>query len=1651
MYTRNAQDFRKYFKENDARNDDKSVDIDFVSTFHPDPIRREKGFANLVYGTRKDIGGFLRSAALNVAADQQAIYELIQNADDCDSTFFSVNYNENYLLCINNGAYFSDSNMAAIINVGESDKEGEDIGTFGIGFKILHRLVGEDDGLNAIINDYSGPIIFSWNQFIHFKKFIENDEIFVTGLGKNRDLYEYEKDKQNPWLVKILYTCFPSHLGEHVRIKDFENQKVLFKKEELAEMRAFLSESLLNIDLQNGNYLKTGSIFFIKLGKGKHKFIEEGIKNLKSGISYSFNYLNSLKKIYINGEEIQKQKLDSYRKEFPIDSPEFIKINPRNIKRSIKFTFSYYFKYKDAVNISNTETEEYLPNFYNFFSMDEEKNGFRFLVHCNAFDMNNDRRKLQPDSQINERLLPIIASEIIQFFDKQRVENSRMYYSLYASFLLSKEPKNKPHINNYFFSFFKEYLLHNIPTESGFQDISSLVKIKETSLDISLADIGLNEFEWFYWKSNGDIILKNEAMSIEKLGLEKWNLRDIIENSNTNELNIWIFNQSIESYEKFLSELNNIYFREETKDKIKDLCIFKFSNNNFYSINDLSKYSDIVFNTDKTININSELERLGIVTSEKNISKYQTIYSAIQGSLPDDEMLFKQIAGFCVNNELNEKEKKNIFLNLTDQETKFTGIGKETLKDLELFCNSKREICPLKELISTSIDTPKWLNDYKIDPNEDFKELQTYLIKTDDLYQQIILPNWDEILEKVDDVQDFYSKVEYYYNLNENNTSLKSQNFIFINEENGFLSITDDVFYNSKLSALNQYTYFQSAVKSFGLSTPNKQILTYLSKPPFKIDESDILDWSFSKIELEINEIKSLINFCQLNNEQFFKHSIVEKTSNLFTVFKKDNDKFQISSPDAETRKFIDENCTDTLIVLPYELKEYNTEEGIIRNDDLHSQLLDCVNVDDFKVELVEIVKYKAKYDLLKKISEFRFVSGFGYTKEDFEYKILNLACLELKEKDFESFQEKVIIEKENKDELKLSEIPPFADKIQIDGEILSLAKILPNSYINSSFLSSVLDCFVDLGLPKEKLDELFGVKFNAEPKIVFELLSNEYEILENEQQLAFLFLYAYHIDQIDFSKFKALSVEDKVIDLQYDKYIFQFPFIKESETLHEKYKGVIDHIKEFPLKIDYADNLLLIKEPYFNDDLFICNNIKEILTDDEKISLIEFIYEKWVISNELIKKVNWKNITNYEKTITKDLLGFTPCLSVFPDKYAISEEQLPKYLCNWIGEDKNKINFIADLGVWVQGSTIVDLRKFYLNEVSFISNRIAQESIFNNEETNLLFTFEWLKSNELQLYSEEQFEVFKKTIEIINYNRKDAGKLILDILPNFELLSDKSEEWSELYYQQWKEKTNNKFSICLYLGKLPRIVQLDELSDYVFYRYNEGDVEFKDNIIYINSDTDIKKNLSSLVAEDNDFSAEDLLQLYQSRDSQVSDNTIIDELKSENERLRRRIEELESYSKRASYDATVTYDNDYHDEIKFKSESYLYKILCSKYDNVVWLNFDKEKDCFIESWENHDFEILDDDEKVIHYIDCKGTPKQKKTFYLTTNEWNFFLSCIDKGFNYQIYRVFNIESNTDFIEIDDLWKWIEEGKVVPYLTATETIAGGKVFLTLKL
>ena len=1120
LYTRNAFHFRKYFKEQRSAN---YIDLNFIGALHK-PINKPpvEGFASLTVGNREDVGKYLSTVALNVAADDQAIYELIQNADDSKSSFFSVSYNEKYLLCINNGNYFSDNDMSAIINVAGNFKEGEDIGTFGIGFKILHRLVGKDDGRDAIINDYYGPIIFSWNKPSQFEKFINGDPIIITGLGaKGKENYDYEKDKENAWLVKILYTCFPTNYTEPVRIGDYETRESKFDEAELLEMRTFLEKVLedTNIKGEGRRKLQNGSIFFLKLGPGKKKFLDDGIDKIKSGLSYSFKFLNSLEKIYINGEEILEQKVDFYSKSYPVLSDEFSQVNPKNKKRDIKFTFAFYKDYRKAENLR----EGIVPNLYTFFSMDEEKNGFNFLLHCNAFDMSNNRRHLQSNSQINEKLLPLIANDINLYLEKQKDKNRDLFLSLYANLLLSNEPVSKPHLKNYFFKFLKDYLHQNIPTQSGFSSNSENVKIKTTYLPIKPSDFDCPEIEWFVWfNEKTDKALIDEARSSEKLKLQKWDIVDLlkyaISKGKIEPINNWIKTANQKHFEDlskkdytYLSLIQEIDKNTLEKDIpiISQIKLFRFSDGNFYSIVEIISNPNLILIYEKVLPIKRELRTLGFIVSDLNLSFRKegadtTLYSNLEKLIVpkiDEEGLYKVIAEKCKVNILRPEQKHNVFFTLKD----FNRVGPETLKDLELFKDAFGNIRPLRNLLKEG-DTriPNWLNNFKINPYEYINKLDEYLVKDKDVYQSIIYKNWDFIIGQKLNIAEFYTQVTDYYKQNPENQKLDKLSSIFTND--GFKKV-EQVFFNTNLNSHYFYELQNAILKISDKAMPSKLIFDFLidDNSPFKVSRNDTFSSLItSYYNLTYSETVAVLSFAKTNNERLFSIASIENQADDFLLAKHNHSIFQYYSSRKEINELLFDQPNFKLFPQKFNPSDFK-ELGILQDKELYMQIIQTLEFSENLLPVVRECDKEVQLSYLNKVKNLALEEGKIYDKGSFEHRCIKLA-IDCYDNTFQTqFAPKIIIN----NSIRIKDIA-VKDDINFDNFTLSLATVLPEYKGVSDIITKIINQFTDI--TKTELSEKVFPISNKKKEDIFTELIAKFPTLQYIEQFAFLLYYSKQI-----------------------------------------------------------------------------------------------------------------------------------------------------------------------------------------------------------------------------------------------------------------------------------------------------------------------------------------------------------------------------------------------------------------------------------------------------------------------------------------------------------------------------------------------------------
>lgn len=1567
LYTRNAFLFRKFFKEEIAR-ETNWLDLNFIGSLHPDKKRTETGFAKLIYGNREDLGKLLGTIALNVAADDQAIYELIQNADDCKSSFFSVSYNEKYLLCINNGNYFSDNDMSAIINVAGNFKEGEDIGTFGIGFKILHRLVGTDDGRDAIINNYAGPIIFSWNKFFQLEKFLKGEEIKIG--------YDAEKDKENAWLIKILYTCFPSHFGEKVRIKDYETQAIKFEESELNEMREFLKNSLQNVNLQETNNLKNGSIFFLKLGKGKSKFLDDGIDKIKSGLSYSFKFLNSLKKIYINGEEIQEQKVDFYGKSYSIDSAEFLKINPKNKKRDIKFTFAFYEDYRKAENLRNG----LVPNLYTFFSMDEEKNGLNFLLHCNAFDMNNDRRKLQANSQINENLLPIIANEITQHIEKQKDKNRKLFLSLYGNLLLSNEPKSKPHINNYFFTFLKDYLHQNIPTQNGYSNTPENVKIKATSLPVQPSEFGCPDIEWFAWQNEKvDKALIDEARNSEKLHLEKWDIVDLLKYA-ISKGKIEIINEWVkQANEKHFADANNkdytyLSFVKEIDKNIleRDLPIisqiklFKFSDGNYYSLNEIFANPNIVLIYDKLAKIKQELRLLGLVVSNLDISKNPNLLKLILPKI-NEEILFKAIAEKSKENNLRAEQKHNLFFTIAE----FERVGAEKLKDLELFKDTQGNIRPLRTLLKGDLQVPNWLFGFKVHKAEYIPDLDKFLVKENEIYQAIIYKNWDFLIGQIQNIRDFYAQVTEYYKHNPDNPRLEKLACISTNE--GFKK-PEQVFYNSNLNSRN-FDDLQNAIfKIANKPTPNKQVFSFLTDEdsPFKISKNDtISNFITASYTLSYSETLAILEFAKSNNEKLFSIAYIQKQNDTFLLVKHSQNIFQYHSNRQEINELLSNQPNFKL--LPKEINANDFRElGIWQDKGLYMKVLQNVEFSENLLPIIRESDKEVQLAYLEKLKDFSLQEGKVYDKNSFEHRCLKLA-IDCYADDFQTkFAPKILIN----GKLRIKDIA-VKDDINFESITLSLASVLPDYKGVSDIITKIINQFSDF-TRTELSEKVFPINNKKKDEIYSELTA-KFPILQNIEQFAFLLHYSKQAGKNFFTN-QSLAALSSIDILQFS------------------YKQKFTELTTF-VNVGLQDKIYP----------------SELALETEKLPT-------WVLT--------W-----LESADKQEKLSFLGALGVHTENSNVcairrffQTGQIADFQGKVFAIPQNSILLINTLK-WLQGTTFkasesekleglkqIFSRLTYSNEIPllYVSQITAGETFYNLEVSNVTkYYFEIpQKEYEQKIFAVLQSKGFK--LIALDYCKHwqtniKPEKIVTTEVLDIEKIKQNCKPWNDNAYNAWEAKS--KYPIFIYEGeRLPYKVLFLQTEIDTFTK--DTSIKQEDGKIYVcKSVSDISQEL---LTKKTLVSTEDLLKLYAL--SQSSNNEVIALIQKYNLTVSE-IQDLICIREWLNR-PRPTFEPKTDAEIKaisnisstgVKGEDIVNQYLISKFgiERIVWASQKGEA--------RYDFEVLASDKKTVEmYVDAKATitseyEADKIPILIRTRTWNFLKD--NKEGNFFIARIFDVNN----------------------------------------
>ena len=1471
MKIKNIRAFRTNWKD---KENFPGFDENFIGARH----NNINGFYRIVNGTVHDIKADLTPKLQN-AQDEQAIYEFLQNAADSNSNDCAIIYDEDYFMVLNNGTPFSVKDVEAILNSFQGTKADktqkqncDKIGRYGIGFKLVHRLVGKTDGADELIENMNGPVVFSW--------FKENQltSLLDYRIEENVDYDNQIDGDESSWLFKIALTCFPTMPKEKVKNLDYE-ETIIYDNAELLDLVHFLKKHKTKIDNLN---LDKGSLFFLKFGENKHQKLEESFKNINSGIGYSLNTLKTLDKVILQDNLVERIKIE--RVDFKIQPTDaaFKKIVPEFKECPIDILFGY--------RTDNYEALRTAPNIYQFFPMRNEAHGLSFFVHASSFAKVTDRTKLDDQGESNIQTLSYLSDELqnkltsdFQINDKEKARN------IFKSIIFSEisERQNSELIVNNLLKPLTEYFKMNVPTELGSFSSFDNVLIRATKLNLNPSDFGI-EKDWIYWSnSNENKELIQEIR--EKLEVKKWNIGKLIENGTISEINTWIAELDVEQYFFFLKELDE----HIPKVNFEDVEFIKCSDDNFYSINDLNDNRDVIIEFDKISSIQNILIELDFTVSTVNITKYPLLKLELAKSIlylseTHEVKLFENyIYTSTSENKLSSNQKRDLFLCMKG----LHGVGQILLSEFELFSNSQNEIKPLNQLINSKLNLPEFLEEYKILDSENiFDEIRKteYLRNNETIYGSIVYPYWNEIIENIEfstsNINDFYQKVkEYFTQANSEVRSLDEGNYIYNGES---FEKHDEIFYHSKFIECSNYNYLSNAIEILtGYNTPEKVILRYLNEKPFKTSNDNFEDHLQSG-ELDIIDAVSIINFSKEIGNSLFDFGYFEKDNSVL-FYKKDGQIKQFYSKSKSLIEFIEENLSYSFHILPDELIEF--KKDVLRNSDLQQEVLNKLDGDTNEhVEiLVELLTGEHFEKLIDESEEIRIDYKQNYANEDFEFKLFD----KINDKQIETLREKIVIEN-NDDEFYLNQAI-FLSKVSFDDKYeLELSKVLPSSkrFENSTVLSSISKSLIDAGIHKNKILKAFNIQDETDEQlykeILDELLESESSLMKSEHQLAYVLLYNQYIETIDLSKIEAYHINNEKYAINYSLYINDFPFISRSETLDTRYWeiGKILKLNKSKPVFDAKDSACkIIINPYFNkeEQLFICDNLNSDLEIADKKALLNFIFNYWEKFNEnkrTIQGINWSVIGETE---TVEILGFNPIKTFWDNKLTLDEEKCPQWLKRWGNETGDRLNFLSDFGIITETSIIHKIR------LGLSSNYVFEDQLrikSDNEEELLKASFDWIIEKELAFKNERRFELLKRIA--------DRLELEFDEMLNEEKLKNNSISFDEVfeadYYNSWVKEFG--YSICFFDGEIPYDI---EYNEYTLREISNGNIEIIDDTVYLNKKTfKTERDLIKINSTDEYLSSDAEKELFKNI---VGNNNLpidLTELQKENELLKRKLQE---------------------------------------------------------------------------------------------------------------------------------------------------------------
>ena len=556
------RDLREYVKSISG-----SFDIDKLGT-------DDEPFFVEVSGRGRKIDKVIKSVADFASnSEEQLFYEFVQNAYDAktDSLFFFAN--EKYLVVLNNGVpFYTDADihknsgeLFSFLAKGASDKGEESLGYYGQGSKLLYTLITDsslantkDLLYNSILVGKKGPYVISWNDAVQLNNLLLDREDW--------ELADFEDVEENILICKIVNSYFPVIPGIS---QDY------FSNEEYHEMLAAFNQ--LVDPRRNLNRLKQGTAIIIPLGKGQYEKITqesnlEKVKTRLGGFSSitsdkEYNKGKHINHIFVFGDEIVQHDVKSIIIESEIEGD----------------TLKYHFAFNPVF------AGEGFVNLFKGLPILAAKYNLGFIVDSQSFEVDTSRQKITNHSKTSEQLrlaFGILLNKLNVIKNSDKDTFDYIYKSLLATVIPEGEDYDfiKKPFEEVFYPFFKA----NVLTDKGTYVNVNNARKSNYSVAIPLETVGISTISWV----SESVIKYYKAHHIT---IEKYELKDILKDSQHDMLVAFFKGMSMEKYENFAKLVWT-----ENLDNLDVYKIFRSNKDNMYSLDDLKSKLNVYFFTKDT-------------------------------------------------------------------------------------------------------------------------------------------------------------------------------------------------------------------------------------------------------------------------------------------------------------------------------------------------------------------------------------------------------------------------------------------------------------------------------------------------------------------------------------------------------------------------------------------------------------------------------------------------------------------------------------------------------------------------------------------------------------------------------------------------------------------------------------------------------------------------------------------------------------------------------------------------------------------------------------------------------------------------------------------------------------------------------------------